>query len=115
MPRAAGTLLRGWLKVVILLCDERARLLGPGESGEQRREARGELQGGTDGLDDPGIHIELQRHANEIRLSATGYSSADRLLMVVFAEVINGQEIRIISARKANRSDRKKYEQERET
>ncbi len=44
-----------------------------------------------------------------------GYSGADRLLIVVFAEVINGKEIRIISARKANRSDRKKYEQERET
>ncbi len=66
-------------------------------------------------FDDPGIHIELQRHANEIRLSARGYSSNDRLLVVVFAEVINDKEIRIISARKANRADRKKYEQERET
>ncbi|HET9931128.1 MAG TPA: BrnT family toxin, partial [Polyangiaceae bacterium] len=33
-------------------------------------------------FDDLGIHIELQRHANEIRLSATGYSSNHRLLVV---------------------------------
>jgi uncharacterized protein len=51
----------------------------------------------------------LQTHADEPRLAAIGYSGANRILFVVVVEVSH-ETVRIISARKATRSERKDYE-----
>lgn len=50
----------------------------------------------------------------ETRYSMIGYSNEDNLLFVVFSEIESkdGKEIRIISARQANRNERKQYEEE---
>jgi uncharacterized DUF497 family protein len=61
-------------------------------------------------FDDPGIRLQLQTHADEPRLAAIGYSGANRILFVVVIEVSHGETVRIISARKATRSERKDYE-----
>ncbi len=60
-------------------------------------------------FDDLGIRLQLQTHADEPRLAAIGYSSANRILYVVLVEVTY-EEVRIISARKATRAERKNYE-----
>lgn len=62
-------------------------------------------------FDDPAIRIVVQGHANEVRLAATGYSSVDRILYVVFVEVSHesGEEVRIVSARKKARAERKEH------
>jgi uncharacterized DUF497 family protein len=60
-------------------------------------------------FDDPDVLIEGQEHANEYRLVAIGYSIRQRLLLVIFAEVIHGK-VRIISARRAEKGERKAYE-----
>lgn len=63
-------------------------------------------------FDDPHIRIEVQRHVDEVRMAATGYSSLTRVLFVVFVEVsYETEEIRIVSARKATRAERKAYEE----
>jgi uncharacterized DUF497 family protein len=61
-------------------------------------------------FDDPGIRLQLQTHSDEPRLAAIGYSSANRILFVVVIEVSHEETVRIISARKATRSERKDYE-----
>ena len=60
-------------------------------------------------LDDPRVVIDGQQHANECRLVAIGYSSRSRILLVIFTEVRH-EKIRIISARRAEKSERKIYE-----
>lgn len=63
-------------------------------------------------FDDPRVRIAVQGHAGEVRLAATGYSEAGRVLFVVFLEVsYESEEIRIISARKATRAERQAYEE----
>lgn len=56
--------------------------------------------------------IEDETHSfDEPRELLNGYSERNRLLMVVFTQRANS--VRIISARVANRKERKKYEQEK--
>ena len=57
------------------------------------------------------ILIDDPDHSDgEERMILLGMSSKSRLLVVVHAEVLD-DEIRIISARKADRSERKNYEE----
>jgi len=60
-------------------------------------------------FDDSSVLVEGQDHVGEPRLVALGYSSRSRLLLVIFAEV-HHEEIRIISARRAEKHERKVYE-----
>lgn len=60
-------------------------------------------------FDDSSVLVEGQDHAGEPRLVALGYSSRLRLLLVIFAEV-DHEEIRIISARRAEKRERAVYE-----
>jgi uncharacterized DUF497 family protein len=60
-------------------------------------------------FDDADLLVEGQDHAGEPRLVALGYSARTRLLLVIFAEV-HHEEIRIISARRAEKRERKAYE-----
>jgi len=63
-------------------------------------------------FDDPNLYVDGQEHAGEHRLLALGYSSHARILYVVFVER-RADEVRIISARKATRYERKIYEEAR--
>jgi uncharacterized DUF497 family protein len=60
-------------------------------------------------FEDPHVLIEGQEHTHEYRLVALGYSTRERMLLVVFAEVSH-DKIRIISARCADKGERKAYE-----
>jgi uncharacterized DUF497 family protein len=60
-------------------------------------------------FDDACMLVEGQDHAGDPRLVALGISSRSRLLLVIFAEV-HHEEIRIISARRAEKRERKAYE-----
>jgi uncharacterized DUF497 family protein len=60
-------------------------------------------------FDDPHVMVEGQGHASEPRLVALGYSARSRVLIVIVAEVAY-EEIRIISARRAEKHERKEYE-----
>jgi uncharacterized DUF497 family protein len=60
-------------------------------------------------FDDAAVLVQGQDHAGEPRLVALGYSRMSRLLLVIFAEVRH-EEIRIISARRAEKHERKVYE-----
>ena len=60
-------------------------------------------------LDNLSIVVHDTDHADkEDRFTIIGMSKRRRLLIVVFTE--NNDQIRLISARKANRSERKQYE-----
>ena len=61
-------------------------------------------------FEDQHIRVVSQGHASEVRLAAIGYSSRSRLLLVIVAEV-HHEKIRIISARRAERHERKAYEE----
>jgi uncharacterized DUF497 family protein len=54
-------------------------------------------------------YYEEDRGADELRVAVIGYSAVSRLLFVVFIEV-EDDAVRIISARRAGRHERKKYE-----
>ncbi|MBZ5522554.1 MAG: BrnT family toxin [Acidobacteriia bacterium] len=62
---------------------------------------------------DPGsIEFHDPEHsAEEERFIRVGYSSASRILLVVFCEREQGGVIRIIGARKATPRERKQYEE----
>lgn len=60
-------------------------------------------------LDDPLAYWERDWEHGEQRLSVTGHSNYGRVLFVVTLE-IDEDEFRIISARKASRHERKRYE-----
>ena len=57
----------------------------------------------------PKIDFDDTHSQNEERYKITGYSNRDRLLVVVYAE--RGDVIRIISARKANKSEKELYDE----
>lgn len=61
-------------------------------------------------LDDPFVRIELDslHSEGESRSTATGFSALSRVLLVVYTE--RRERIRIISARKATRQERREYE-----
>jgi uncharacterized DUF497 family protein len=61
-------------------------------------------------LDDPFVRIEpdLLHSEGELRSTATGFSARSRVLLVVYTE--RRERIRIISARKATRQERREYE-----
>lgn len=48
---------------------------------------------------------------SEPRFIRVGYSSAHRLLLVVFCERMDGDIIRLISARRATKSERRQHEE----
>jgi hypothetical protein len=62
---------------------------------------------------DPGaVEFHDPEHsAGEERFIRIGYSSASRILLVVFCEREQGRVIRIIGARKATPRERKQYEE----
>jgi len=53
--------------------------------------------------------VDPRQDYGETRLRTTGHYSSDTLLTVVFT--MRGHRIRIISARKANKNERRKYRQ----
>jgi uncharacterized DUF497 family protein len=55
--------------------------------------------------------FDSEHQKGEDRFLRVGYSSHERLLLVVFCERSNGDLIRIISARKATKSERNQYEE----
>ena len=58
---------------------------------------------------DPFVHVVTEHEKNgEVREAAIGITKGWLLLYVVF--VIRGETIRIISARRSTRSERKRYE-----
>lgn len=61
-------------------------------------------------FDDPFARIEPDspHSEGELRSTATGFSSASRVLLVVYTE--HRERTRIISARKATRQERREYE-----
>jgi hypothetical protein len=61
-------------------------------------------------FDDPFVMVEPDKgHSEqEIRWNATGFSSGSRVLLVVHAE--RRESIRLISARKATREERRRYD-----
>lgn len=59
---------------------------------------------------DPFIRIEDASRAEESRDAATGWDSKARILYVVHLQ-LHHQAIRIISARKATREERQRYDQ----
>lgn len=61
-------------------------------------------------FDDPFVLIEpdLAHSTDELRAIATGFSARSRVLLVVYTE--RRERIRLISARKANAEERRKYE-----
>jgi uncharacterized DUF497 family protein len=61
-------------------------------------------------FDDPLVVVEGQDHARESRLVAIGYSARVRMLLVIVTEV-HHEEIRIVSARRAEKHERKAYEE----
>ena len=61
-------------------------------------------------LENPLTEFSPDTEHDEPRLTAIGESSASRLLFVVCVER-RGDHLRIISARKANSHERRKYEQ----
>jgi uncharacterized DUF497 family protein len=61
-------------------------------------------------LFDPMSLSNMNRHPNEDRYEYLGHSDQSRLLYVVTVEKTD-DEIRIISARKATKSERKQYEE----
>ena len=63
-------------------------------------------------FNDPLVVVEDARHSEaEPRLNALGKTAQNRLLHVTFTLRQNGTLVRIISARDANRKERKAYEQ----
>ena len=63
-------------------------------------------------FDDPYCVIipDTAHSYNEERFVVIGYNNNDRLLVVCFCERLRGKIIRIISARKADKAERKCYE-----
>jgi uncharacterized DUF497 family protein len=63
--------------------------------------------------DDP-LHVIVfdRMEAGEARWHVIGNVEAELLLLVVFAERADGTVVRIISARKATRHERRQYEEE---
>ena len=61
-------------------------------------------------FDDPFVRIEQDslHSEGELRSTATGFSARSRVLLVVYTE--RRERIRIISARKATRQERREYE-----
>lgn len=57
----------------------------------------------------PEIDFDNTHSQNEERYKITGYSSRDRLLVVVYTE--RGSTTRIISARKATKSEKELYDE----
>ena len=74
------------------------------------RKHRGSFQEGATVFDDPDVVIEpdpLHSH-EEVRMFATGFSSARRVLLVVSTE--RHERIRLISVRRATLEERRTYE-----
>ncbi|HMN68632.1 MAG TPA: BrnT family toxin [Bdellovibrionales bacterium] len=62
-------------------------------------------------LDDAALEIPDPDHArHEERWIRIGLSRSARALVVVYVEKVEGQRVRIISARKATRSESEQYE-----
>ena len=55
--------------------------------------------------------FDPEHSSQEERFIRVGYSTAQRILLIVFCEKENGRAIRIISARKATPKERKQYEE----
>jgi hypothetical protein len=55
--------------------------------------------------------FEPEHGANEDRFIRVGYSTKNRLLLVVFCERLSGSVIRIMSARKATRKETRQHEE----
>ena len=64
----------------------------------------------SDVFDDPlaDVRLDTEHSDEEKRLKITGFSSQNRLLLVVYVE--RGEDQRLISARKATARERKNYE-----
>ena len=84
--------------------------MGSAEGGGQSRQAQGLLRGGSDRVRRPlGRITDDPRHSeDEERYVLLGLSERQRLLAVMFTE--RGEAIRLISARKATRRERRDYE-----
>lgn len=61
-------------------------------------------------LDDVGAQYGVQVHDGQYRLAVVGYSNRSRVLFVVCIET-DRDNMRIISARKATRREKKNYEE----
>ncbi len=61
-------------------------------------------------LDD--LAVPFQDTTDSERLVLIGHSSVGRVLLVIFTERIHGRILRIISARRASKRERRAYEQE---
>ncbi len=59
-------------------------------------------------FDDLHAYYEEDKGATQLRVAVIGYSATSRLLFVVFIEV-EDDVVRIISARKADSHERKRY------
>jgi uncharacterized DUF497 family protein len=64
-------------------------------------------------FDDPLVYIEEDAGSHENRFYAIGLSARTRTLFLVFLEV-RATTVRIISARKATRHERERYQEGRE-
>ena len=83
--------------------------MGRGESTDESEKARNLIRGGGHSLDDLAVPYEDLEHPE--RFVLIGMSLRSNLLLVVFAERAGGETIRIISARRATRRERRAYEE----
>ncbi len=80
-----------------------------GQGRPKRAEARGHVRGAETVFSDPlALIIEDERHFENARI--IGESLAGRILLVVFIER-DGEVVRLISARRATRQERRRYEE----
>jgi uncharacterized DUF497 family protein len=83
--------------------------VGRGQGRPKRTEAWSHLRGGGDGLFDPlALIIEDESHPENARI--IGESLGARILLVLFVER-DRDHVRLISARRATRHERRRYEE----
>ena len=64
----------------------------------------------AEGLPSGGRGVEVDHSADEARFLLIGLSAALRVLLVVHSEQADGEVLRVISARRATRSERAQYD-----
>lgn len=82
----------------------------PNKAATNARKHRVTFEEAVTVFDDPAVHFEEDAGSTEDRYGAIGYSEQARMLLVVFLEV-GGATVRLISARKATKHERKRYQE----
>jgi len=85
--------------------------MGPGQGGEQPGQTRVSFAEAVAVLENPTSLHGVDMSRGDVRLNVIGWSLRGRILFVVCAEV-DGDTIRIISARKATRAEVGAYEED---